>query len=175
MSMLTDAAIESAVSLEAVDDFVELLEISFPNEETFRFTNQAVEILKDSDGFEMEDDYGNPIPGIMHKGVPYYFLNFTAPAPEQEGGRVPETTINIDNTDNRLVPYIQQFNGQADVVIKLIHTSDQDTVQKSISGLKLVSADYDENSISGKLGMDYLTGQAYPKHCYTPDWCPGMF
>ena len=95
MSMLTDAAIESAVALEAVDDFVELLEISFPNEETFRFTNQAVEVLKGADGFAMEDDYGNPIPGIMHKGVPYYFLNFTAPAPEQEGGRVQKKKISL--------------------------------------------------------------------------------
>ena len=79
MTQLTTAALESAVALEAVDDFVELLEIAFPGEEVFRFTNQAVEILKDADGFEMEDDYGNPIPGIMHKGVAYYYLNFSVP------------------------------------------------------------------------------------------------
>lgn len=175
MTQLTTAALESAVALEAVDDFVELLEIAFPGEEVFRFTNQAVEILKDADGFEMEDDYGNPIPGIMHKGVAYYYLNFSVPGPEQEGGKAPETSITIDNTDNRLVPYVQQLSGQADVVLKLIHTSDPDIVQKTVKGLKLVSADYNEEEISGKLGMDYLTGQAYPKHTYTPDWCPGMF
>ena len=69
MTQLTTAAIESAVALEAVDDFVELLEIAFPGEEVFRFTNQAVEILKDADGFDREDDYGNPIPGLGELGV----------------------------------------------------------------------------------------------------------
>lgn len=175
MTQLSTAAIESAIALESEHDFVELLEITFPNVETFRFVNQAVEILTDANGWDREDEYGNPIPGVMHKGLPYYFLSFSVPHPEQEGGKPPETSITIDNIENLLVPHIQQLSGQADVVLKLIHTSDKDIVQKSFSGLKLTSADYDENTISGKLGMDYLTNQAYPSHAYTPDWCPGMF
>lgn len=175
MSQLTTAAIESAFELEAKDDFVELLELTFPDHETFRFTNQAVERLKDKDGWDREDEYGNYICGIMHKGLPYSLLNFSVPQPEQEGGKPPQLAITIDNTENILTPYIQQLSGVANVVIKLIHTSDPDIVQKSFSGFKLSSADYNENTVSANLGMDYLTNQAYPRHAYTPDWCPGMF
>lgn len=175
MTPLTPAAIESALQVEAPDDFVELLEVTFPGQETMRFVNQAVERLKDADGWDLEDDYGNFVYGLVHQGTTYTFLNFHAPWPSREGGKAPESTLEIDNMTRELIPYIRNFHGQADVVLKLVHTSDIDIVQEEFRGLKWTSVDYEEETISAKLGMDYLTGQAYPALTYTPDWCPGAF
>ena len=60
---MTADAVKSALEREAADDFVSLIEVTFPDTDTLRYCNQAVEHMLDADGFAVEDEHGVPVYG----------------------------------------------------------------------------------------------------------------
>lgn len=173
---MTSAAVKSAFDVESEDDFIDLVEMTVPGVGgVLRFCNKAVERLTDGAGFELEDEFGNPVYGVRHKGNPYVFLPYRIPYPQSEAGRAPETSIEIDNLTRELIPYVRQMTGRARIDIITIHTSDLDRVQTSITGLYVNGWEYDDASLRGQLGINTLTDTAYPAHSYTRDRFPGMF
>lgn len=173
---MSKEAVQSSFDRESGDDFVELLEIALPNEEEpLRFVNKAIVRLLDEDGFELEDQYGTPAYGCMHKGKHYFYLPFSMPLPTSEPGQAPKSSIELNNLTREMMPYIRQIKGRPDVRIIVVHTSDLDIIQAEFTGLQIANFDYNEETITADLGMNMLTDTAYPAHNYTPDWCPGMF
>lgn len=173
---MTSTAVASAFQREAVDDFVDLLELTVPGaDEPLRFVNQAVERLKDASGWELEDQYGTPVYGCVHQGEQYFYLPFSMPWPTSEGGQAPRSSLEVTNLTRELMPYIRRIEGRAKVRIVTVHTSDMDRIQAEFTGLEIGNFEYDEDTISAELGMDMLTNTAYPAHSYTPDWVPGAF
>ena len=83
---MTADAVKSALEREAADDFVSLIEVTFPDTDTLRYCNQAVEHMLDADGFAVEDEHGVPVYGMYHKGRFYQFLPFELPNPEDASG-----------------------------------------------------------------------------------------
>lgn len=174
---MTNAALRSAFEREAVDDFVQLLEITFTDEETMYFCNQAIEHKLDDDGFEEEDEYGTPVMGLYHKGRFYYFLPFGLPGLSQEDGQAPSSTLSIDGMAGTLIPYLRSMRGTGTASIIEVHTSDKDIEQGRIDNLKLgdFTGEQDNDSLSASLSVAMLTDVAYPGDSYTPDRFPGMF
>lgn len=173
---MTQTAVASAFEREAVDDFVNLLEIAIPGEDQpLRFVNAAVERLKGPDGRELEDQYGGPVYGCLHRGSPYYFLPYSVPLPTSEAGQAPRSSIEVENLTRELVPYLRQIRGRARVRIVVVHTSEPDAVQAEFTDLEISGFEYTADTISAELGMDMLTATAFPAHSYTPDCFPGMF
>lgn len=88
---MTADAVKSALEREAADDFVSLIEVTFPDTDTLRYCNQAVEHMLDADGFAVEDEHGVPVYGMYHKGRFYQFLPFELPNPEDASGKAPSS------------------------------------------------------------------------------------
>lgn len=174
---MTAPAVKSAYEREAAEDFVMLLELTFPGEEAMYFCNQAVEHKLDAEGFEEEDQFGNPVMGLMHAGHFYYFLPFGFPGLTQEDGKAPDSTLSIEGMSATLIPYLRAMKGTGTVNLVEIHMSDPEIEQGRIDGLKLgdISGDQDKDTLSAPLFMGMLTDVAYPCDSFTPDRYPGMF
>ena len=66
---MTADAVKSALEREAADDFVSLIEVTFPDTDTLRYCNQAVEHMLDADGFAVEDEHGVPVLPGAHEAL----------------------------------------------------------------------------------------------------------
>lgn len=174
---MTAAAVRSAYEREAVEDFVQLLELYFPGEDMKRFCNQAVEHKLDDQGFEEEDQYGAPVMGIYHKGEFYYYLPFSLPGLSQEDGKAPDSTLAVEGMTAALIPELRALRGTGRASLIEIHMSDPDIEQGRIDDLKLgdISGDQENDSLSAPLTVGMLTDVAYPCDSFTPDRYPGMF
>ena len=121
---MTADAVKSALEREAADDFVSLIEVTFPDTDTLRYCNQAVEHMLDADGFAVEDEHGVPVYGMYHKGRFYQFLPFELPNPEDASGKAPSSAITISGMSSVLISLLRTASGRASVRLLQVHTSD---------------------------------------------------
>lgn len=174
---MTADAVKSALEREAADDFVSLIEVTFPDTDTLRYCNQAVEHMLDADGFAVEDEHGVPVYGMYHKGRFYQFLPFELPNPEDASGKAPSSAITISGMSSVLISLLRTASGRASVRLLQVHTSDPDVVQTECGGFTLgdISGSQDSDTLTAPLAQDMLTEVGYPCDSYTPDRFPGMF
>lgn len=175
-SRMSAAAIRSACEREAVDEFFQLLEITFEGSETLYFCNRPFEHMVDAQGFEVEDQFGTPIMGCYHKGRFYAFMPFTLPGAEQADGKAPSSELSVQGAAHIIIPYLREMRGKPRVSIVEVHSSDPAVEQGRIDNLVLgdPSGNQNDNCISATVSLAMLTDVAYPCDTYSPDRFPGQ-
>ena len=107
----------------------------------------------------------------------YQPFAFNAPSPSQEeDGKVPQTTISIDNTDLEILTKLRTIKSPPKVVLFTALASSPDIIEEGPFIFDLQSVDGDESSLSGKLSYDgSVFDQNFPAQTYTPSNSPGLF
>lgn len=107
----------------------------------------------------------------------YQPFMFDAPSPADKEDRVPQTQITVDNTDMDLGRVLRTLTGDPPTVTLFTAlASSPDTIEEGPYVFELMSAQGDQNSITGTLGYDSrLFDQQVPAQMYTPVNSPGLF
>ena len=149
-------ALEPVVNASATDEaFLFLLTITDSSGDVLRVVNNNEEVISRGNTF-----------------IAYPFSIILA---NDDGNTLPVLQLTIDNVDQMIVEGIRESLQPPMFLLELVLSSDPDTVEKSISQLRLGNIKYDALSVTGILTpMNTLT-RRFPAESYTPVNYPGLF
>lgn len=85
---------------------------------------------------------------IVSRGKTYLPYAFTLTLPADTGEGSPTLTMTIDNVDRVLTEIVRELLDPPEVKLELVFSDTPDVVEKTIDFLRLVSAEYDAQSIN---------------------------
>jgi len=133
---------------ESGDPFLYMLEISHPTWSTpFYMVDNTVDVVSN---------------GKTYIAWPFDFING-----DDDGERLPEVSITIDNVDRRLIEIIRATIDPPSMAIKMVLASDPDQVEFYMQGLTLRDVEYDAFKITWKLFAESLADQRFPADTIT--------
>ncbi len=104
---------------------------------------------------------------------PYYFeIQLPDDTEEVISGTV---KLVIDNTDRAIVEAIRSIDTPATVNLYLVAADTPDTVEISLTGMKLRNVSYDFANVSGDLVYEERLSNQIPQHRCTPNLVPGIY
>lgn len=112
---------------------------------------------------------------IISNGVAYdpYWFDITLNDDTANGIR--SVSLQIDNTDRRIVEAIRATTTPIEVRIQIVLSSTPNVVEIDLDGLILRNVQYDENTVSGDLIFEERLGNAIPRHTFSPVLFEGIF
>jgi hypothetical protein len=118
---------------------------------------------------------GNPIGG----GYPALFkaIPFRADPPVFEEGKMPETTITIDNCGRELIPHLEEaVKIKADLICVYREYRSDDTSEPCYGPVEFVMRNVrvSGTSVSGTARLDDLANSKFPRRVYTITEFPGL-
>jgi len=147
---LNSVAIESALSANTQEVWLLLLEIYHP-------------LIVDEDNPENHTFYlVNNTTSIISKNKEYLSYPFTVVLADDDGEKLPEVKLTIDNVDQTIIKVIREIVDSPQITIKLILASIPDEIQMTISGLSLRDINYDSYTITSTLYSDDILNSRFP-------------
>lgn len=141
---LSSVAIQSAQALETSEAWLLLMEIDHTDlAEPFYLVNNT--------------DL------IIHNGVDYLAYPFNVILSQDDGEHLPKVRLTIDNVDRALIETIRSISDSPSVNIKLVLSSQPNTIELEISDLILREVEYDAFTITGTLYADDILNSRYPR------------
>ena len=134
---------------------VVIVEISHTDITTLRFVNHYTDVTSN---------------GNVYTAYP-----FMVELPTDLKNQLPYATITIDNVDRGVVDEIRALTGPPNITISVILVSTPDVLEAGPYEMTLKSVDYDEFTITGKIGEDDNLRETYPKDRITPNNFPGLY
>lgn len=104
----------------------------------------------------------NNTESITSNSVEYIAYPFQIVLSNDDGEHLPKVQLSIDNVDRALVETIRSITDSPDVDIKLVLSSQPDTVELEITDLILREVEYDAFSITGTLYADDILNSRFP-------------
>lgn len=112
---------------------------------------------------------------IVSRGVRYEPYPFSITLPADNSESMPQVQLVLSNVDNAIVEFIRGQLLAPAIAIEVVTSATPDTVEKSLTFLKLVSVSYDAMVVQGRLDVDDFLGQKFPNESYMPPQFPGLF
>lgn len=145
--------------------FIVLLTISHPNfAENIRISSDLTQDL--------------PIAGVkgtISNSLEYIYLPFSIILPQDDDTGVSRASITIENVNNEIIDYIRQADSSLNIDFKIVLSSDPNVEEIIFEDFKLESVNYDANTISGDISIEYFELEPFPSRDFTPSDFPGIF
>lgn len=141
---------------EADDCFLVLLTISHPD------MPQPIRLVNNT-----ED--------VVSNGETYSAFPFKITLPADDGEKMHEVPIELDNASLELIETLRSITDPLDVNLKMILGSIPDDIQMEMGELKIGSIIYNKDRITGKMYQDNFMNSALTSEKYTPKNFPGLF
>lgn len=151
----TDVAIFALLTLKADS-----------SEEYLRFTNMP---------YEKFSELGENVYGCKSNGETFIFLPFDIRLPQDDKTGVVRASLDIDNIDRQIIPYIRSNITPITMNVQTVLSSDVDNVQLEFDAFKLTNVTYDAFKITGDISLEYLDLEPFPSGRFTPSGFPGLF
>ena len=108
----------------------------------------------------------NNLEDVTSRGQVFQAYPFSLNLQVDDGEKVPEIQIVIDNVDERLTTGIRGFLEAPTVKIELISSAQPDVIEKTIDFLRMESVTYDAMSIQAKLVSHNMLAKKFPAEVY---------
>jgi hypothetical protein len=112
---------------------------------------------------------------VTSRGQVYQPFPFAITLPADDSDSLPTVTLTLSNVDRSLVEYIRGALNAPHIEVELVTSAYPDTVEKSLTFLKLGGVQYDAITITGSLSLDNFLTQSFPAESYTPPYFPALF
>ena len=112
---------------------------------------------------------------VVSNGNTFIAMPFKLALPTIEGDSAPEVTVEIDNVHRDILATLRQDVTAASVTLEIVLSNDLDTVEISVSDLKLRVTEYDVLLVTGTLMFDFPLNTGFIGERYTPYTAPGVF
>lgn len=99
---------------------------------------------------------------IVHQGNDYIAYPFNIELAADDGDKLPEVRLTIDNVDRSLVQAIRSLSTPPEITLKLVIASQPDTVELTITDLILRAVTYDAYKITGTLYAEDILNSRFP-------------
>lgn len=113
--------------------------------------------------------------GVSSRGNDFMFLPLEISLPTEEVTGNPRCSITIHDVTRFLMPSIRSINTAPNVLVELVLSSTPDTLEASFLGFKMVSVNYNANTITAELAIESMATEPFPQHSFTPAYFPGLF
>jgi hypothetical protein len=112
---------------------------------------------------------------IVSRGNTFAPYAFRFQLPAESGEEVGQVGFEIDNTDLMLVDMLRRITQPAEFLIEIVLASDPDQVELRVADLIMREATWNATTISGKLMLDDVLNQKFPKDVFDPIQYAGLF
>lgn len=154
-NQLSQELLAQLYAQESDDPFLMLVTLSHGSFSTIRLVNNTQDIVSNGNTF-------TAFPMLIT-------------LPKDDGETVRDVQIDFDNVSLELIDELRSITTAVDVNIDLVLASNPDTVQMTISDLKLRSISYDKQRVRARLMMDNFLAQEMDAETYGPTNYPGLF
>lgn len=103
-----------------------------------------------------------PLYGTLSRGLPFYFLPFSAILPDDKDEAPPQARLVLDNIDREIIALLRRTSTPAQVRMELVLSSTPNNVEVEFPELDLVGAEYDAASVTLSLQIESLMSEPYP-------------
>lgn len=112
---------------------------------------------------------------IVSRGNQFEPFPFSVTLPTDDSQSMPQVTLVLSNVDNAIIEFVRGQVIAPNIAIEIVTSAYPDTVEKSLTFLKLVSVTYDAMVVQGRLDVDDFLAQKFPAESYVPPQFPGLF
>lgn len=112
---------------------------------------------------------------IISRGITFQPYPFTVTLPADDSEALPSVTLVISNVDDAIITFVRGQAVAPAIALEVVTSAYPDTVEKSLTFLKLVNVSYDAMIVTGTLNVDDFLGQGFPAEAYVPPQFPGLF
>ena len=117
----------------------------------------------------------NNTENITSKTKEFIAFPFQIILPDDTSQGPPSATLRIDNVSREIIGYIREFASAISAKIEIIRASEPDTIEATYDGFTLRGVQADATTITGQLGVEDITIEAFPSRSFTPASFPGLF
>lgn len=117
---------------------------------------------------------GRIVYGTSSRGTDFVFYPVSMALPSDEDGAAPATTLSIE-TSQDVMEVVRSLSSPPSLLMELVMGSDPDTVEMSQPDFAIISVDYNINTITAEVTVDFLAGEPMPAGKYRPGSHPGLF
>lgn len=112
---------------------------------------------------------------IVSRGQRFAAYAFQVTAPVESGEEIGNVEFQLDNVTLLLVDMLRRITAPAAFLIEVVLASDPDYVEYTIADLLLREVTWNATTISGKLMLDDVLNQRFPRDVYDPIQYAGLF
>jgi hypothetical protein len=112
---------------------------------------------------------------IVSRGNRFTAYAFDITYPVESGEEIGNVQFVIDNTALLLVDMLRRITEPAQFLIEVVLASNPDYVEYTVADLLLREVNWDASQISGKLQLDDVLNQRFPKDVFDPVQYAGLF
>jgi len=113
--------------------------------------------------------------GILSNSNEYIFCPFRAVFPAETDQGISAAKLEVDNVDRSAVQAIRSVSSAITVTMQVVLASDPDTVETTVTNLKLKNTKYNALIVSGDIAIKYFEDEPCPALRFTPSQFPGIF
>lgn len=147
---------EAIYSQETDTAFLLLLKLTHPNLDTdITVTSDAVE--------------------TVHNNTTYDPFPFRVRLPSETKDEISNIEVQIDNVSREVVSAIRQIDSEPEVELKVVASSDPDTVEAGPYNFVFKDISYDAQAVTGQLKNPALDEATFPADTMNPSSFPGLF
>lgn len=187
LSTMSPGAVKEILSPESGDDFIVLLTIYDPDDETTviaricdNFTQRLTTpvIIGDSStggpiSYSTNDQ--DIVYGVVSRGENYIFLPVEVTLPDESENRAPRASLILHDITQYLTPLIRTIVGPPKIKLEIVLASDVDTPEIVFTDFFIYSITYTRDSITAELSMVNYDLEPFPQHSFIPAYFPGIF
>jgi len=113
---------------------------------------------------------------VVYNGNTYTRFPMSLRLPTDENGQITEAQIVLDNVDRDLLDEIRNFSSSLTFQFDVVDiTQSPITLERTYPGFSLTNVSWDQFTIQGRLVMEQLTVEPFPKGTLNPGNNPGLF
>lgn len=113
--------------------------------------------------------------GVISNGTEYIAFPFEFILPDQNETGVSRAQLRIDNVSREIMISALSISTPASVNVKIVLSSDPDTVELELDGFKLKNLTADAFAIQGDLLLTTYDLEPFPSGRFTPSQFAGLF
>jgi len=112
---------------------------------------------------------------IVSRGQVFTPHAFTITLPVESGEELGSVEFQLDNTTLLLVDMLRRITEPAAFLLEIVLASSPDSPEYTIADLLLREVSWDASAITGRLLLDDVLNQRFPRDVYDPIQFPGLF
>ena len=112
---------------------------------------------------------------VVSRGETFAAYAFRFQLPAESGEEVGQVEFEIDNTDLLLIDMLRRITSPAEFLIEIVLASAPDVVELAVADLVLREVTWDAVAVRGKLLLDDVLNQRFPKDVFDPIQYPGLY
>lgn len=117
----------------------------------------------------------NNAEAITSRGQVFEPYPFDVLLPQDDSESLPSVTLQIANLDPAIIEFVRRSTTPPTIAIELVTSQYPDTVESSLSFLRLSNVSYDALTLTGRLDVDNFLTQKFPGEGYVPPLFPAIF